>query len=111
MKRLIILIIYVLFFASIVDAKFYVQINENNIVTGVQESPLITAPDYIEIDSYDLSLLGKEYKGGEFIAGPVRVPVETAAEALAKQIDIEALGNDNTGKAIKAILLKLGLIK
>ena len=96
--------------------KNYVQVKDvrgKKRVVGVQASPgEITALDYFEIANHDPTLLGKERKtDGTFIDWPDEIPVKTKAEQMAARVDTDLLESDNTGKAIKAIMLQLGLIE
>lgn len=44
---------------------FYAEINENNICHSLLSTPKITeAENMIEVDSYDMSLIGKKYENG-----------------------------------------------
>ena len=46
---------------------FYAEINENNICHSLLSTPKITeAENMIEVDSYDMSLLGKRYIDGNW---------------------------------------------
>lgn len=50
---------------------YYAQIGIDNIVYAVtQTSSVITQSDMIQIDSLDMSLLGKLYQGGTFVDVP-----------------------------------------
>ena len=50
---------------------YYAQIDSNNIVRSVtQTSSVVNQSDMIQIDSLDMSLLGKLYQGGTFVDVP-----------------------------------------
>lgn len=47
---------------------YYAQINDNNVVFAITEtSEPVSAPDMIEIESFDTSLIGCTYSNGQFI--------------------------------------------
>ena len=47
---------------------YYAQINHDNVVFAITETPVpISAPDMIEIESFDTSLIGCTYSNGRFI--------------------------------------------
>ena len=50
---------------------YYAQINDDNVVFAITEtSAPVSAPDMIEIESFDTSLLGCTYSNGQFIPPP-----------------------------------------
>ena len=79
----------------------YVQLNDNNIVTGVtQTTNTIDAANMIEIAEYDTSLLGKKYENGVFVDGPVVVlpSIITKIALLNRMTDAEFIGIINAAK-------------
>lgn len=47
---------------------YYAQINDDNVVFAITEtSAPVSAPDMIEIESFDTSLIGCTYSNGQFI--------------------------------------------
>lgn len=47
---------------------YYAQINDDNVVFAITETNApVSAPDMIEIESFDTSLLGCTYSSGQFI--------------------------------------------
>ena len=62
---------------------YYAQINEENIVVGISQLwGDVEHPNMIEIDSYDVTLLGKLYTNGEFTTPPRNLTALEAAESL-----------------------------
>ena len=79
----------------------YVQLNDNNIVTGVtQTTSTIDAANMIEIAEYDTTLLGKKYENGVFVDGPVVVlpSIITKLALLNRMTDAEFIGIINAAK-------------
>jgi hypothetical protein len=47
---------------------YYAQINADNVCFAItQTAGLVTQPDMIRIDSYNLDLLGKAWSGGDWV--------------------------------------------
>ena len=79
----------------------YVQLDDNNIVTGVtQTTGTIDAANMIEIPEYDTSLLGKKYENGVFVEGPVVIlpSIITKLALLNRMTDAEFIGIINAAK-------------
>ena len=79
----------------------YVQLDDNNIVTGVtQTTGTIDAANMIEIPEYDTSLLGKKYENGVFVDGPAVVlpSIITKLALLNRMTDAEFIGIINAAK-------------
>ena len=79
----------------------YVQLNDNNIVTGVtQTTSTIDAANMIEIAEYDTTLLGKKYENGVFVDGPAVVlpSIITKIALLNRMTDAEFIGIINAAK-------------
>ena len=68
---------------------FYAQIDVKGVCTGIAElSGKVEVPELIELDSYDLSLLGKKYAAGEWIELPPKpepVPEPTQTDRIEEQ--------------------------
>jgi len=68
--------------------KYYAQLNQHGIVKAVTENREETAaPHMIEIDFYDLSLMGKTWDGEKFF-----VPLAQAISDRVARVKIEASG-------------------
>lgn len=67
-------------------ARYYAQINSENICEGVSQlgNEEVTADNLIEIESYDLSLIGKMWTGSEWIENPN--PPEPQPETVTLEI-------------------------
>jgi len=79
----------------------YVQLDDNNSVTGVtQTTGTIDAAHMIEIAEYDTTLLGKKYENGVFVDGPVVVlpSIITKIAFLNRMTDAEFIGIINAAK-------------
>lgn len=51
--------------------KYYAQIDEQQLCIGVSQlSGEVVADDMVELDSYDISVLGKLWQGGKWVDNP-----------------------------------------
>jgi hypothetical protein len=79
----------------------YVQLDDNNIVTGVTKAAgTIDAAHMIEIAEYDTTLLGKKYENNVFVDGPVVVlpSIITKIALLNRMTDAEFIAIINAAK-------------
>lgn len=98
----------------------YAQLNDQHIVIAISElSGNVNSPDMIELPSYDTSLLGKRYEGGEFIATEqptvdhVAKTQITRLAFLSRFTDEEAIALDlaSIGATVEAATLRRYLSK
>lgn len=107
---------------------YYAQLNENNICFCVAcLSGEMTEPNFVKLDFYDTSVLGKEYVNGEWVEVPVPpTPTEPTQldniesyqlilmEAMAEQYEEglrRDLNNMETQATIYEAILELGGIE
>ena len=85
----------------------YAQINEDNICVAVSESGGdIEGDDIIELESFDVSLLGKRYNNGAW-KEVYREPVEAPMTQLDK-IEAQQLATMEAAATIYEAVLELG---
>lgn len=57
--------------------KYYAQIDAQNVCVGVSQiAGVVDADNLVELDSYDISVLGKLWQGGKWVDNPNK-PTET----------------------------------
>lgn len=57
--------------------KYYAQIDVQNVCVGVSQlAGVVDADNLVELDSYDISVLGKVWQGGKWVDNPNK-PTET----------------------------------
>lgn len=53
------------------EVHYYAQINDDNICDGVSQlSGIVDKPNMIELESYDMSVMGKMWTGSEWVENP-----------------------------------------
>lgn len=53
------------------EVHYYAQINDDNICDGVSQlSGIVDKPNMIEMESYDMSVMGKMWTGSEWVENP-----------------------------------------
>ena len=53
------------------EVHYYAQINDDNICDGVSQlSGIVDKPNTIEMESYDMSVMGKMWTGSEWVENP-----------------------------------------
>lgn len=91
--------------------KNYAQLNENQICVGLtQAEGLIISTDVIEIEDYDISLLGSKYNNGAWeIIEPEtpQEPIPTPLEAISEQLKALSEKYENDQSYTQEMMLTL----
>ena len=68
----------------------YAQLNENNICTGISQlSGEVQAPNMLQIEYYDTTLMGKKFEDGKWVElppAPEPTPVPTEDEIIRAEL-------------------------
>lgn len=84
--------------------KYYAQIDEQQLCIGVSQlSGEVVADDMVELDSYDISVLGKLWQGGKWVDNPHPPQPEPSKEPT--NADIMQKLNDMSGDQVSAASL------
>ena len=79
--------------------KYYAQIDVQNVCVGVSQlAGVVDADNLVELDSYNISVLGKVWQGGKWVDNPNKPtepepPQPVTNEQL--QADIKSIKDDN----------------
>ena len=70
--------------------KYYAQLDVQNVCVGVSQlAGVVDADNLVELDSYDISVLGKLWQGGKWVDNPNK-PTETELPPAVSNEDIMA---------------------
>ena len=78
--------------------KYYAQLDVQNVCVGVSQlAGVVDADNLVELDSYDISVLGKVWQGGKWVEKPTEPeppqPKPVTNEQL--QAELQAIKDDN----------------
>lgn len=79
--------------------KYYAQLDVQNMCVGVSQlAGVVDSDNLVELDSYDISVLGKLWQGGKWVDNPNK-PTETelppAVTNEQLQAELQAIKDDN----------------
>lgn len=68
------------------EVHYYAQINDDGICDGVSQlSGIVDKPNMIELESYDMSVMGKLWTGSEWIENPNPPAIESQPEPVTNE--------------------------
>lgn len=68
------------------EVHYYAQINDDNICDGVSQlSGIVDKPNMIELESYDMSVMGKLWTGSEWVDNPNPPVIEPKPEPVTNE--------------------------
>lgn len=85
--------------------KYYAQIDVQNVCVGVSQlAGVVDADNLVELDSYDISVLGKLWQGGKWVDNPNK-PQPPEPQKEPTNADIMQKLNDMSGNQVSAASL------
>lgn len=85
--------------------KYYAQIDVQNVCVGVSQlAGVVDADNLVELDSYDISVLGKVWQGGKWVENPNK-PEETELPQAVTNEDIMAQLTAMQGEQVGTVVL------
>lgn len=85
--------------------KYYAQIDGQNVCVGVSQlAGVVDADNLVELDSYDISVLGKVWQGGKWVENPNK-PEETEPPKPVTNEDIMAQLTAMQGEQVGTVVL------